>query len=105
VGAGCQGTGFWTAGCLSGCPPTPCVLCNFPRTEAKACSALGEDVMKFLIDGRDMVPTPELGTGIDSGGRGSDIQSDIQTAPQPVPEEDRLKGPREPGGYDKDSQN
>ncbi len=79
----------------------------FGRPEPEACSALGEGVMKFIIDSRDMVPTPELGTGIDSGGRGSDIQSDIQTAPQPASEEDGLKEPQEPRryDYDKDSQN
>jgi hypothetical protein len=102
-----EGTGMWVVGCCA--PAFPLVIpfgfCKFPRTEAEACFALGEAVMKFLIDGRDMVPTPELGTGSDSGGRGSDIQSDIQTPLQPASGEDLRERPQEPGQHDKDSQN
>jgi hypothetical protein len=109
VSVGCEGGGGWMASCSV--PVFPCFIpfgfCNFPRTEAEACSALGEEVMKFLIDGHDMVPTPELGAGSESGGRGSDIQSDIQAEPQPGPgsEEDLLKRTQEPGRYEEESQN
>lgn len=91
--------------------PAPClILLPIPvyyteQVEVGVCLALGEAVMKFIINGHDVVPTTELGTGIDSGGRGSDIQSDIQTAPQPESEEDLLKRTQEPKGNAKDSQN
>jgi hypothetical protein len=91
----------WGMFCCIGLPPCVIPFCLFARTEAEACSALGEGVMKFLIDGHDTVPTTELGTGIDSEVR----TPDTQTAPQPASEEDLLKRPQEPGQHDKDSQN
>jgi hypothetical protein len=102
-----EGEGAW-GGMLGGVAfvGSPCCLgafpyCTFPRTETEACSRLGNAVMKFLIDGRDVVPTMESEPPIDSKGEGPDIQ----TAPQPASEEDALKGPQEPGGCDRTSRN
>ena len=99
-----EGEGNW--GMIAGGVPQCGILCavpycKFPRTETEACSALGEALMKFLIDGHDMLLTPELGTGIDSEGR----KPDTQTEPQPESEDDLLRRTQEPGRYDNDSQN
>jgi len=85
VHAGCSGKGEWAAGCF-GCATLylPCVIpfgfYHSPSCETKACSALGEDVMKFLMDSHDVVPTTESG-------------------------EDLLRRTQEPERYDKGSQN
>lgn len=109
VTASSSGKCGWGVACCWMCGFPPCAAavpyCYFARTETEACSALGEAVMRFLIDGREMVPTPELGTGIDSKGKGSDIQSDIQTAPPPASGDELPTLPQEPERYDKDSQN
>jgi hypothetical protein len=97
-GCGCF-TGVLTG--VGGCLPVPPIPFYYAeRTEAEVCPALGEGVMKFIIDGHDMVPTPELGTGIDSRG----VSPDTQTEPRSGSEEDLLKRTQEPGRYDKDSQ-
>jgi hypothetical protein len=109
VAAASSGECGWggLCGCGGGCPPCliPIPLCYVARTEAEVCPALGQAVMNFLIEGRDIVPTPELGPRIDRGDRGSDIQSDIQAPTQPASEEDLPERPQEPGQPDKDSQN
>jgi hypothetical protein len=90
VRAACFGKGFCVAGCGGGGQGCliPFAWSHFPSTEPKACAALGEGVIKFIIDGHDMVPTTQSGTGVDNGGRGSDIQ----TRPEPASEEDGPKG-------------
>jgi hypothetical protein len=59
-------------------PPIPFYYAQ--RTEAQVCPALGEDVMKFLIDRHDEMPAPKS-------------------------EEDLLKRTQKPGQHDKDGQN
>lgn len=102
-----EGEGAW-GGILGGVVfgGYPCCVgafpyCTFPRTETEACSGLGEAVMKFLIDGHDVVPTMESEPAIDSKGEGPDTQTELR----PVLEKDLLKRTQEPGRYDKDSRN
>jgi hypothetical protein len=53
VKATCSGNGQWGAGCLGIFPfLIPVGFYHSPSSETKACSALGQGVMEFLIDGQ-----------------------------------------------------